>query len=610
MTFLITANDLPQAIAVQIEKLGSSTSPEQVLRELVHNAIQACQNRVAQEPEMKGKVRVEITQDKHEWETRGVRCLRVADNGIGMTSKQFEQNMTKLFSSGQRQSALDNFGIGAKVAGLYHSPMGLRYASWTDEESMMATLYRDADGKYGLKEDYDRAIDQDSPWIQEPTGSICDESMCIFQEITTSELPNGSFRQYSFGQVKPKGTCVTVLGKHENHNTYLSLKDSQKEKQTGAWAMVFLSSRYFRLPKDVLILYYADIQQRNRAHKIIDAESTYASSAVSTSSGSVSLNGATVHWSIASETYNNCGASMYALQNRFAFVFQNECVMMSASRYVPHLKKYGIHAGAKRVRLFVEVLLPDVEWDASRTTLIRKNGQELPEEEWEKEFASKMPDELKQFMEAEFAKMASVDPDEIRKRLQSLPWAHTPRFRPSKDGNEQADDFAGPKVNPGDATSDGSAGNGPTNPPINNPVDNGINARNIGENVNVPRMHWTKPSEDHPELHNNIASYEKGSPKTPGTLLFNEENEQYKTLRKAFCQEFSHVPAKKVDATLRNLISTGILCVIIGFRKEGQGKVPSNERDKLLHPRALTAALFGNMWCLHAQMREELRKSR
>lgn len=90
---------------------------------------------------------------------------------------------------------------------------------------------------------------------------------------------------------------------------------------------------------------------------------------------------------------------------------------MSPSRYGAQIKKYGIHAGSNQVRLFVEVMLPDVEWDASRTMLVRKDGKELPEEQWQSEFAAKMPQEIKNLMDSEFAKMQTQNTEHLRKLL-------------------------------------------------------------------------------------------------------------------------------------------------------------------------------------------------
>jgi hypothetical protein len=605
MTQQLSVNDSATAIAFMVEKFGQQTSPEQLVRELVHNAIQACKNRLAVEPEMAGKLRVEIDEDAHERQTRGVSCLRIADNGIGMTSVQFGSMMNQLFSSGQKQSTLDNFGIGAKIAGLYHSPMGLRYASWTDKEAMMATLWKDPNGTYGLKEDYETVIDEDRPWLQIPSGAICDESMCIFR---VAHLHSGLYRFHSKNE-KPKGTCVTVLGKHASHNTFLSL--TADENKTSGWLRVYLSQRYYRSPG--VSIYLKDYQSGQQG--ILFAEE--ANRRTCSSHGSVQLNGAMVHWSISSQDahgvksqgHNSSTSQYYITKSRFAFVFQNECVMMSASRYGAQIKKYGIHAGFNQVRLFVEVMLPDVEWDASRTMLVRKDGKELPEEQWQSEFAAKMPQEIKNLMDSEFAKMQTQNTENLRKLLQNLPWAYTPRYRASKDGLEQVDDsLAGVKANPGDSSEDAAAGENPKKPPMTDPKENGLNARNIGSAVDLPRVVWTDPSEDHSDLNgNNIGYYLSGSG-SAATLYLNNKHPTFLAARHSLCDEFVRLSPEVVDGQLKDLISACLMCVIIGSRKERQAKIPSSEVNQLTKARGLTSAFYGSMWNIMTEATNALRK--
>lgn len=603
MTQQLSVNDSATAIAFMVEKFGQQTSPEQLVRELVHNAIQACKNRLAVEPEMAGKLRVEIDEDAHERQTRGVSCLRIADNGIGMTSVQFGSMMNQLFSSGQKQSTLDNFGIGAKIAGLYHSPMGLRYASWTDKEAMMATLWKDPNGTYGLKEDYETIIDEDRPWLQIPSGAICDESMCIFRVGTAHSLQSGLYRFHSKNE-KPKGTCVTVLGKHASHNTFLSL--TADENKTSAWLRVYLSQRYYRSPG--VSIYLNDNSQQS---SILFAEE--ANRRTCSSHGSVQLNGAMVHWSISSQgahgVKSHSTSQWYTTKSRFAFVFQNECVMMSPSRYGAQIKKYGIHAGFNQVRLFVEVMLPDVEWDASRTMLVRKDGKELPEEQWQSEFAAKMPQEIKDLMDSEFAKMQTQNTEHLRKLLQNLPWAYTPRYRASKDGLEQVDDsLAGAKANPGDSSDHAAAGENPKKPPMTDPNENGLNARNIGSAVDLPRVVWTDPSEDHSDLNgNNIGYYLSGSG-SAATLYLNNKHPTFLAARHSLCDEFVRLSPEVVDGQLKDLISACLMCVIIGSRKERQAKIPSSEVNQLTKARGLTSAFYGSMWNIMTEATNALRK--
>lgn len=143
---------------------------------------------------------------------------------------------------------------------------------------------------------------------------------------------------------------------------------------------------------------------------------------------------------------------------------------------------------------------------------------------------------------------------------------------------------------------------------MTDPKENGLNARNIGSAVDLPRVVWTDPSEDHRDLKdNNIAYFLKGYG-SAATLFLNNKHPTFLAARHSLCDEFVRLSPEVVDGQLKDLISACLMCVIIGSRKERHAKIPSGEVEKLSTPRALTSAFYGSMWNIMTEATNVLRK--
>jgi Histidine kinase-, DNA gyrase B-, and HSP90-like ATPase len=197
-----------------IERMGQDCGPNQYLRELTQNALEAIQRT--------GRADGHIVWDHFVTES-GVRKLCIVDNGDGMTAQEMIQYINKLSSSRTEQGMTGNYGVGAKIAAAVHSPRGLVYISTPDHDDDGRTYsiqLMKAEGKYGLV----------------PFGD--DGVFDYYAVVGDDEVPE---------QLKEcdSGTMVIILGKTDDADTAAGPVDQ--------WVRKYLNTRYFTLPKNVRI---------------------------------------------------------------------------------------------------------------------------------------------------------------------------------------------------------------------------------------------------------------------------------------------------------------------------------------------------------------------
>src|ERR1051325_9294914 len=137
-------------IAFLLDRLAADTPPNQQIRELTENALEAIQRRTQSGDTNEGLVKWDI-----DWEhlrRTGQYKLCIIDNGDGMTAEQMAKYLNSLAVQGanQTQSISENFGVGAKITALFRNRFGLVYQSWRDGKGAMVRLHRDDRmGEYG-----------------------------------------------------------------------------------------------------------------------------------------------------------------------------------------------------------------------------------------------------------------------------------------------------------------------------------------------------------------------------------------------------------------------------------------------------------------------------
>lgn len=375
-----------------IDRLASDLPPHQYVRELVQNSIEANAT--------------EILLDAH-WPSIGVRTsqglgpvwkLAIIDNGQGMTAEQLMDNIGQLSATGKIQGLRDNYGIGAKIAAMSRSPKGLIYLSWVDGHGVMMKVSKDYH-----KNEY--VIEQD-------------EDGRYFAEVSDAVKPE---------IIDQHGTVVVLEGRTSGEDTF----QPKGEKQ--GWLIDYLNNRYYEFPAGVTVraraFNYSD-RSRWPADPVakIDGEGVSAartvdgyrlhSDSLTEKKGRVRIPGALVHWRILADVTKRKGFANYPAST--SVIWRNEIYhMVKMPGCIQTQYLFGISAGNSRITLLVEPDEDTVSADTTRTRLIVA-GKEPNWQQWGRDFAVRMPDELKEFIDTEHAKAAKSDPKEIERRVRRI----------------------------------------------------------------------------------------------------------------------------------------------------------------------------------------------
>jgi hypothetical protein len=401
-------------IAFLLDRLAADTPPNQQIRELTENAIEAIERRQKAGDPSEGIVRWDVDWDnlKRTSEYK----LSIVDNGDGMTSQQMLEYLNALAVQGanQTQGISQNFGVGAKITALHRNSHGLVYQSWHDGKGSMVKLHRDDKaGVYGLAS-FELADGPD--W----TPRIRDA--------------------FKPSIIKLNGTKVTLLGTSEESNTCFPPEDMGGGMN---WLITYLTGRYFRVPENIKI--QVRVLTKNESEWPSDeppsAEKTFNFQTVNGSKalfdqyaeakGTIPLTTADAHWWVFADPREDSKkmSTRGGRTCKVGVVFQDEVYVHltpPAARRI--LAGFGIVFGADHVVIYIEPKKTlDIRADTARSRLII-NGEDVQEanwfEKWGAEFKEKMPSEIKAKIDEIMAK-TERDPDgkareRILERLQRI----------------------------------------------------------------------------------------------------------------------------------------------------------------------------------------------
>lgn len=405
--------------AFLIEKLASDCSPNQYVRELTKNAIEAVQERLKTDQSEPGTVVWDV-----DWallDLSGTYKLQVSDNGTGMSGPQMETYINSLSSSGRIQSMTENFGMGAKITAGVTNPVGLVYKSWVNGHGEYCTLWKDpARLAYGLK------------------------------QIT---LPNGDFVHHApiSDAAKPKniekfGTAVVLLGKAENEHTM------KPDGMPLKWLIKYLNTKFYKIPDEVTIK-VRDFSRTDPANwptspdigmtggggsqeRVIKGMHAHLLGKA-ISSGSKVLSDATIHWYILPPEKIE-QSDIWECTAHIGAVFQDELYEMRTGRNsFGRIREFGLVFGSDRVVLYAEPNSQklDVAANISRSGLL-VHGEELPWSKWASEFRADLPQELRELMDQIVSSSETKDHrDAIKRRLREIKdLMRITRYRRSPNG--------------------------------------------------------------------------------------------------------------------------------------------------------------------------------
>jgi hypothetical protein len=589
-------------IAFLLDRLAADTPPNQQVRELTQNAIEALERRQRAGDAAEGLIRWDVDWDYLKKDGR--HKLSIVDNGDGMTPEQMQSYLNALAvqGAGKTQSISENFGVGAKITALYRNSHGLIYQSWHGGRGAMVRLHRDDQkGVYGLAS-FDLADGPD--W----TPRIKDV--------------------YRPSIISTNGTKVTLLGTSDDANTCFPPDDAGGGMN---WLITYLTGRYFRIPENIKIqvrVLTRDAEdwpskEPEPSAKTYNFQTVKGAKALyddyACESGTVSLSTADVHWWVfddprqASKDMSSRGGRT----GRVGIVFQNEVyVQVNPPTARRVLAAFGIVFAADHVVIYVEPRKTlDICPDTARSRLII-NGQDVQEanwfETWGTEFKANMPPAIKAKIDEIMAK-TEADPEgktreRILERLQRIRELLRPsRYRRDPDSQLRAVGGAPGGFAEGRASSSaggsgqgGGKGGRSSDEYLADLVESGGEpASAVAINPKEPTVTWISKAEgtrEEGELED-LAAEIAGDTLHGELVKANRDFRGYRDLVEYFTREFNAggdmAIARKIVEYVEEWLTSQLVETIMTVRNLTNGRTWTPEDvGRALSPYALTAVMM------------------
>mgnify|MGYP003122567759 CR=1 FL=1 len=403
MTYALKADSV--ALTTMINKLSSGCKPEQIIRELWMNALEAIVRGTPPGQEPKGEIL--ITRDK-ERPLKAVFCNSDADP---LTKQVVGRHLLSLGSSGN--SNTDNFGIGAKIAYLPRNTLGLMYRC--REEMMQFQFGRNNDNIFSL--------------IPEPVDIVDEEDNVTGTQM--EDFVDISLDEFTMSNSE---TEVLLLGSTEEEDTWKQLcavagvGDGRTDPFSGHTIADWLEQRIWNLPypgiKTHVSIYNEageEVKKRLlRPLKDVIHSDTYPVNGVTELSSGVKVHYFAKRFESGKKVGDRRRAGYLGIALGGETYVDTAISPTARQRY---MSQAGVYTHYKHVGLYFE--LPDKLGFCPEPSRCRvsRNGDDFPLSDYAEEFRNKMPDNLKQWMSELHTPHNSTIQDEMNKLFRATPTA-------------------------------------------------------------------------------------------------------------------------------------------------------------------------------------------
>lgn len=346
-------------LAFMLERFGSDCLPQQEIRELVENSIQAILARKANEPEsFSGQI--QVCMDPNSIDEFGVAKVAFIDNGEGMSKDDLGNYLLGLYQTGRSLGSDENFGIGAKISTLQTNPAGVLYRSWQNGVGFEAILGKRPDGRYGF--------------------------LKPVEKIDNSLMPD------LIKESNQTGTIVTLLGYDLNKTDTLESPIDFAGKKAN-WLAWVLNHRYYDFPAGITINTSTTKSKKPKNWVEVKGVKDFINR-YSKASGSIDLGDLIIDWALLkhNRTYKN-EKNIYDSGAKIGAVYGNELFDYSTSGAMHRIQQNcGIPFGANEIALFFRP--KEASMNQTRSALLIDSNS-LPWDEWYRLFRQNMPKAIK-----------------------------------------------------------------------------------------------------------------------------------------------------------------------------------------------------------------------
>tara|TARA_R110000824_G_scaffold399770_1_gene605723 strand:- start:51 stop:1865 length:1815 start_codon:yes stop_codon:yes gene_type:complete len=356
----------PIRMAELLESQSQELPSDQIYRELIVNAMEACVKQKKLTPNYKGEIRIEP-------KTETPNKFTITDNGIGMPKSKIV-SLLKNFGETEEQSENGNMGHGTKVAAMCTNPKGVIYESYRKGEDYgsAVVMHKGEEGYYGPRE------------VGNNREERCDLDLDKQHKV---------IKKYGHG------TSVTLLGKSNEENTTKVPTNYKQNSLLGSGRMgerfllSFANVKFFTIPDAIqkfIVVWNDQIGSSSsvKGHK-------YYLDKHSQNSGTMDLSNAKLYWWIRNENFNSNKSTHHVTNGQLSYLNNNEIMNIKyncAGRKNP-LRSWGLPFSDNRVILIIEPINFKMTSMTRSSLKCMKTGLDYKkfEERWKDEFIEKMP---------------------------------------------------------------------------------------------------------------------------------------------------------------------------------------------------------------------------
>jgi len=345
-----------------IERLTSDCLPDQFIRELVLNSIQAIERSGIGDS-------VVVTIDPYYTKKLGARKMAIIDNSVGMDVEGLYSSI-QLFCNESGQDT--NYGVGGKLSTLargHRQPFGVEYRTWKGAKCTVARLT------------YPKGFEL----IENP--------------------PEANQPGFKPELIKKNGTVVVILGHNDKDDTMLRPEGSTAREGV-YWVCQYLNSKFSKVPEGIKVkaLQLPSNSAPNGSLRPVRGFLHYMS-LCPLKQGVVDLTDFSLRWFVLPPDTNNGEAGQ--IHNFTNYKGGQVCILHKGEFYnvesgMSALRRFGIYAGSSQVAIILEPHNPEkFGANTSRSALERRVGgskRPISLEDIGSEFKNRIPKGLQDFV--------------------------------------------------------------------------------------------------------------------------------------------------------------------------------------------------------------------
>lgn len=576
-----------------------------------------------------------------EWE--GVKStltyrMQYADDGCGMTKDELRDYMVTLGRGGKVVGGPhDNYALGSRMTLLPWNPMGVVVISVRDGETYMVKLMFDPDADHGEGE----YVLEEVEWQEDGQQGLA----TVYPPYYDEELGlNWANTIPDFIHKAGHGTTFILIGRSPTDNTIDG--DPERGERHRYLGRKYFNTRFFDIPESITLQVVEmpedpakwarspaesgkyQFRTVRGGRSLIEYVRASGEEFIAAQNTLPLSDGTKVHWWLRTEPKVDTGG-LGATSGYIGVLYRGELygqahadqddgdTRIGAAVY----RQFGIGSDSVRRRVYLVIEPPEYDESTGSPGVAPSTGRadlywmgagqsprSVKPADWSEEFGEKMPQEIVDAINAEYA--AQERNDDQEERLKRVMDRFSKRWRAAR--------ARVPAVNPDTTTIPASSGSAPrapidlppprprnvrkrkvviirprpTNPVIGQPGQGDTPAKLTTVRVGVPQALWVPAADINDE--GMMAAWQKPSAQYPaGCIFLDEEHPVIREQVEYWQTQYPRAVANQVEQIVREVYEEVAVATVAHMHALTGTVLSEEQRDEMLLNPALTASLLG-----------------